>query len=76
VYACWFFKKIILFCFGFQIFGRISSHPLVDMAQFFIIVSIGLPLSNVGFNGAINEKLSELQQLADDESMHATSLYR
>jgi len=35
----------------------------VDVAEFFIIVSIGLSLGSVvmGFNGGIDEKLSELQ---------------
>jgi len=36
---------------------------LVDIAQFFVIMSIGLSLGCVvmGFNGGLDEKLSELQ---------------
>jgi len=50
---------------------------LVDVAQFFIILSIGLALGSVvmGFNGHVDEKLSELQYIPDhSQSVELTAM--
>jgi hypothetical protein len=51
---------------------------LVDVAQFLIILSIGLSLGSVvmGFNGDLDEKLSELQYIPDHSHSYAISLQR
>jgi hypothetical protein len=48
---------------------------LVDVAQFLIILSIGLSLGSVvmGFNGDVDEKLSELQYIPDHSHSYAPS---
>jgi hypothetical protein len=50
---------------------------LVDFAQFFIIVSIGLSLGCVvmGFNGEVGEKLSGLQHIPPPSSSYVTQPY-
>lgn len=50
---------------------------MVDIAQFFIIVSIGLSLGCVvmGFNGLVDEKLSELQYTRPHISQYAPPQY-
>jgi hypothetical protein len=48
---------------------------LVDVAQFFIILSIGLSLCCVvmGFNGDVDEELSKLQYNPDTSQLYAPS---
>jgi hypothetical protein len=48
---------------------------LVDVAQFFIIASIGLALGSVvmGFNIQVDEKLSELEQIIIERPEYVNS---
>lgn len=48
---------------------------LVDVAQFLIIVSIGLSLGSVvmGFNSEVDEKLSDLQYITHQLPLYVTT---
>lgn len=59
-------EDIIQFLFLRSSVAFLALPGLVDIAQFFVIVSIGLSLSCMvmGFNGLVDEELSKLQHIS------------